>query len=160
MIPYEAARRALRQVPVGLKPHPELGRGLQESRQAHRSVRRDSALAEHNFAEAVPGDAEVLRGLRSPKAKKLEELLKEHLAGGDSRAAQLGTLRTTFDSAFTAWPPTSEARLDAARSCEPHGCADHGTLSVSRSRLPEGLRREPERRSEIRDMARPIPAMS
>ena len=51
------------QIPIGLKPHPELRRRLQESRQPQRRICRNAALTEDDFVEPVERDPKPVSGL-------------------------------------------------------------------------------------------------
>jgi len=62
---YDAFRvcRAIRpmQIPVGLEPHPEMRRHLEQARQAQGGVGSDAALAEHDLVQSVERNAEATR---------------------------------------------------------------------------------------------------
>ena len=55
-------------------------------RQPQGRIRRDPALAEHDFVEAIRGDPQLLRGLGLPEPQRLEEFFEQHLPGWDRRS--------------------------------------------------------------------------
>jgi hypothetical protein len=48
---------SLVQIPIGLQPHPKLGRRLQQLRESKRSIRGNTSLPENDFVQPIEGDA-------------------------------------------------------------------------------------------------------
>ena len=88
------------QVPVGLEPHPELGRGLQEPSEPQRRIRSDAALTEHDLVQAVERHTELLGGRELPHAQRLQILLQKQLAWVDRRTSQSWRLVIVLDGDF------------------------------------------------------------
>ena len=68
------------QIPIGLKPHPELRRRLQEARQPQRRIGRDAALTEDDLVEPVERDAKPFSGLDLSQTEWLQVLLQQDLS--------------------------------------------------------------------------------
>src|SRR5262245_28240260 len=65
----------LSQVPIGLKPHPELRRCLQQTTETQRRVRADAPLSEHNLVQTVQRDPKPPRRFHLTDAHWLQKLL-------------------------------------------------------------------------------------
>ena len=95
------ALQRLVQIPVGLQPHPELRRRLQESRQPQRRIGRDAALPEDDFVQPVERDAQPLGGLDLPQPERLQVLLQQDLSWRNRRdRASSGSLVIILDADF------------------------------------------------------------
>lgn len=84
--PPPVAEHRLLQVPVGLQPHPQLRRCLEEPRQSKRGVGRDAPLPEDQLVEPVERHAECLRRLDLPDPHRLQILLQQQLSRVNGRA--------------------------------------------------------------------------
>ena len=73
------------QIPIGLQPHPELRRRLQQSCEPQRGVRGDPALSEDNLVQPVERDAQALGRLELPETERLQVLLQQDLARWNRR---------------------------------------------------------------------------
>ena len=61
------------QIPIGLEPHPELRRHLEQACQPQRGVGSDAALAEHDLVQSVERNPEY--------AAQVEGLFPRRLVG-------------------------------------------------------------------------------
>ena len=111
------------QIPVRLQPHPQLRRGVQQSSQSERGIRRDSALPEDNLVQAVERDVQALCGLDLAQAHRLQILLEQDLSGGNRRP-QPG--RIPYDGTYFTLTPrildlgfTYLATVDVANIAQP-----------------------------------------
>ena len=55
------------QIPVGLEPHPELGRRLEQTSQPECRISRDAALTQHDLVQPIERDVEPTRRLYLPR---------------------------------------------------------------------------------------------
>src|SRR6185369_2900320 len=78
------------QIPIGLQPHPQLWRGLQQSCEPQRRIRGDAALTKDDLVQPVEGDAEALGRFELPEAERLQILLQENLARRNRRTQPFG----------------------------------------------------------------------
>src|SRR5262245_11817956 len=78
------------QIPIGLQPHPQLRRRLQQPCQPKRGVRGNATFAEHNFVQSVERVAQPLRRLELTDAKWLQILLQQDLARWNRRPQPVG----------------------------------------------------------------------
>jgi hypothetical protein len=74
--PPRLALYCLMQIPIGLKPHPQLRRRFQQPREPKRSIGSDTSLPEDNFIQPVERNAQSLGGLELPETERLQILLQ------------------------------------------------------------------------------------
>src|SRR5438270_4107723 len=69
------------QVPICLQPHPELRRGIEQTRQPESGIGADAALAEDDLVQAVQRNTEAARSVSLADAERLQEFFEQDLAG-------------------------------------------------------------------------------
>ena len=88
------------QIPIGLKPHPELWRRLQQARKSKRRVRCDAALAEYDFVQPIQRHAESAGRFELRQARGFMCSSSSISPGGTAGLSQFGSLAMVFEADF------------------------------------------------------------